>query len=36
AYNTINRAISLAQGKYISILNSDDIYTTDRLEKLVT
>ncbi|NNK13973.1 MAG: glycosyltransferase [Desulfofustis sp.] len=36
AYNTINRAISMAQGKYISILNSNDIYTTDRLEKLVT
>ena len=35
AYNTINRGISLAEGKYISILNSDDIYTTDRLEKLV-
>lgn len=35
AFNTINRGISLAEGKYISILNSDDIYTTDRLEKLV-
>ncbi len=33
AYNTINRGMSMAQGEYISILNSDDIYTTDRLEK---
>ena len=32
AYNTINRGISLARGQYISILNSDDIYTIDRLE----
>lgn len=35
AYNTINRGITLAQGRYISILNSDDIYTTDRLEELL-
>ena len=35
AYNTINRGISLARGQYISILNSDDIYTIDRLEKLL-
>ncbi len=34
AYNTINRGISLARGHYIAILNSDDIYTVDRLEKL--
>ena len=35
AFNTINRGMSLARGKYISILNSDDIYTQDRLEKLL-
>lgn len=33
AYNTINRGMSMARGKYISILNSDDVYTTDRFEK---
>lgn len=33
AYNTINRGMGMAQGQYISILNSDDIYTLDRLEK---
>jgi len=35
AYNTINRGLSLAHGKYIAILNSDDIFTTDRLERLI-
>jgi len=34
AYNTINRGIGLARGYYIAILNSDDIYTLDRLEVL--
>ncbi len=33
AYNTINRGMRMARGRYISILNSDDVYTTDRLEK---
>jgi len=33
AYNTINRGMSMASGQYISILNSDDVYTIDRLEK---
>ncbi|MCI5221774.1 MAG: glycosyltransferase family 2 protein [Candidatus Electrothrix sp. AR4] len=35
AFNTINRGLGLAKGEYIAILNSDDIYTADRLEKLV-
>ena len=35
AFNAINRGMELAEGQYISILNSDDIYTADRLEKLV-
>lgn len=34
AFNTINRGIGLAKGQYISILNSDDVYETDRLERL--
>ncbi len=33
AYNTINRGMGMARGAYISILNSDDVYTKDRLEK---
>lgn len=35
AFNTINRGMSLARGEYIAILNSDDIYTLDRLETLL-
>lgn len=35
AFNTINRGVGLAQGKYIAILNSDDVYTTDRFEKIL-
>jgi glycosyltransferase involved in cell wall biosynthesis len=33
AFNTINRGMRMAQGQYISILNSDDVYTTDRFER---
>lgn len=35
APNTINRGINLSNGKYISIINSDDIYHMDRLSALV-
>ncbi len=35
AYNTINRGLSLAKGKFIAILNSDDLFTSNRLERLL-
>ena len=35
AFNTINRGLGLAKGRYIAILNSDDVFTPDRLERLL-
>ena len=35
AFNTINRGMGLAKGKCIAILNSDDVYTLERLQRLV-
>jgi glycosyltransferase involved in cell wall biosynthesis len=35
AHATLNRGIGLAQGTYISILNSDDMYYSTRFEKMV-
>lgn len=35
AHNAINRGLSLANGEYLTILNSDDRYSLDRFEKIL-
>lgn len=35
AHHAINRGLSLAKGRYISILNSDDVYHPERLQTLL-
>ncbi len=36
AHHTINEAIALASGEYVNILNSDDRFQPQRIEKMVT
>jgi Predicted glycosyltransferases len=35
AHNAINKGLGLAQGVYLTILNSDDVYMKDRLEEIM-
>lgn len=35
AHNTINRGLDLATGDYLTVLNSDDVFEKNRLEKCV-
>lgn len=36
AHNTINRGLAMAKGKYLSVLNSDDVFEPDRMERMVS
>src|SRR6266852_3055872 len=35
AYATINEGLDLAAGEYLAILNSDDLYVRERLERCI-
>jgi len=35
AHATINEGVALARGRYVAIINSDDAYTPDRIERCV-
>ena len=36
AYNALNRGRGMVSGDYVAILNSDDVYFPDRLQRLIT
>lgn len=36
AHNTLNRAIGIARGEYIAVLNSDDVFAPAKLERVRT